>query len=305
MSKKIKKIKWLYHQIGVKAAFYIGFIPLFAKDYKKAVTKNTIRYFKSFAYQAAEKKEDTSIDFIEENAPIWTCWWQGQEAMPEVVQLCHNSLLHHAGKHPVKLITLNNYMEYVDIPSFILEKVEKGIITYTHLSDILRFCLLSKYGGLWLDATIFVTQNIREIAMPIFSLKQKPMDDLHVSMYRWTSFCLGGVKHSPLYVFGRDVFFKYWKFSNSLLEYLMVDDVIAAAYEKIPEVKKSIDDIPYNNRQLYAFSHILNKPFDEYIYMDVSTDTCFHKFTWKSSFYRTDANGHETLYGYLLRLYKQ
>ena len=80
---------------------------------------------------------------------------------------------------------------------------------------------------------------------------------------------------------------------------------IAAAYEKIPEVKKSIDDIPYNNRQLYAFSHILNKPFDEYIYMDVSTDTCFHKFTWKSSFYRTDANGHETLYGYLLRLYKQ
>lgn len=47
--------------------------------------------------------------------------------------------------------------EYVDIPPIIRKKLDSGIISYTHFSDILRLLLLTTYGGTWMDATIYQT----------------------------------------------------------------------------------------------------------------------------------------------------
>lgn len=300
-SKRIKRFKWLYHHLGWKAAFLIGFLPLFVKkaNYEKVSGKGAIWYFRSFCYRGSKEVKGTKIV---EDAPIWTCWLQGIDKMPEVIKMCYSSLLKHAGKHPVNLITLENYNKYISLPSYILKRLEEGNLSYTHFSDILRVALLARYGGLWLDATIFVTRDIGAIPLPFFSMKQIPMDNKHVSMYRWTSFCLGGVPDLPLFIYLRDVLLRYWKRSDAILEYLMFDSIIAAAYEKKKVIRSLIDHVPYNNPQLYSLSYVMNKPFDESYFKQILSDTYFHKLTWKADFSKVDNNGKLTFYGYLSNL---
>lgn len=297
-SKRIKKFKWLYHHLGWRAAFFMGFLPLLVKkeNYEKMFNKGVIYYFRSFRYRGTKKTSDTEIS---EDTPIWTCWIQGTDSMPEIIRICHSSLLKHAGKHPVHLITLENYKEYINIPDYVLKKLSDGNISFAHFSDVLRVALLARYGGLWLDATIFVTRDIGAIPMPFFSMKQLPMDNKHVSMYRWTSFCLGGVPDLPLFVYLRDVLLYYWKVSDTILEYLMFDSIIAAAYEKKRDVKNLIDNVPYNNPQLYELSYVMNRAFDSSLFDKILSETYFHKLTWKADFVKVDEKGEQTFYGYL------
>lgn len=300
-SKRVKRFKWLYHHLGWKASFFIGFLPLLVKkeNYENISNKGVLWYFRSLHYKGPRKIEDREISEV---APIWTCWMQGAENMPEVIRICHSSLLRHAGKHPVHLITLENYKEYISIPNYIIKRLRDGDISYTHFSDVLRVALLARYGGLWLDATIFVTRDIGVISMPFFSMKQIPMDNKHVSMYRWTSFCLGGVPNLPLFIYLRDALFYYWKVSDTILEYLMFDSIIAAAYMKKRIIKELIDNVPYNNPQLYELSYVMNKAFERPLFDKILSDTYFHKLTWKVDFVKIDEKGEQTFYGYLSNL---
>ena len=58
--------------------------------------------------------------------------------MPFICKKCMESIRKHAGKHPVIMITFDNYQEYVTVPSYILEKVGKEI-SYTHFRSCFEF----------------------------------------------------------------------------------------------------------------------------------------------------------------------
>ena len=63
---------------------------------------------------------------------------------PELVKICVNSIRKNAGDHKVIILTEDNYKDYVDMPSWVEEKREKGIISRTHYSDILKIDVISK-----------------------------------------------------------------------------------------------------------------------------------------------------------------
>lgn len=93
---------------------------------------------------------------------IWVCWFQGIENAPKAIQLCYKNIKKHTPGHDVVLITDENYMNYVDLPGYITDKYKKGLIQKAHFSDILRTALLCKWGGVWIDATMLLTDNIPE-----------------------------------------------------------------------------------------------------------------------------------------------
>ena len=68
--------------------------------------------------------------------------------MPDIVKVCYASAKHHAGQHPVILITEQNYQEYATMPDYILQKVKNHEISLTHFSDMLRINLLKEHGGI-------------------------------------------------------------------------------------------------------------------------------------------------------------
>lgn len=237
------------------------------------------------------------------NSPIWVCWWQGKEQMPPIVSACYHSLQQHAGSHPVHLITLQNFHDYVSFPEYIIKKQQEGKITFTHFSDILRFSLLAQYGGLWIDATVWVTNKIAITGKTFFTLKMnRPDDGVYVSKYRWTGFCIGGGVNNLLFIVIRDLLYDYWKKNDFVIEYLMLDYFIQIVYESNIDVKKMIDDNPFNNEELYYMHLHLNEPFEKEIYDKICQTTYLHKLTWKGRLNAFTVTGDNSYYGYILNI---
>ena len=93
---------------------------------------------------------------------IWQIWFQGKEQAPELVQKCIDTLRANSNSRQVILITQDNVIDFINIPDYILEKYRKGIISHAHFADYIRACLISKYGGLYIDANAVITAPIPE-----------------------------------------------------------------------------------------------------------------------------------------------
>ena len=56
--------------------------------------------------------------------PVWVCWWQGVEKMPDVVKACYNRVneVFNTSISEVVLITAENFEKYISVPLYIIEK---------------------------------------------------------------------------------------------------------------------------------------------------------------------------------------
>ena len=94
---------------------------------------------------------------------IWVCWLQGEESAPAIVKKCINSIRKHSAGYEVVVVTSDNLGSLVEIPSFITEKLKKKRMQFATYSDYIRLALLAKYGGIWIDATVFLSAPIPDI----------------------------------------------------------------------------------------------------------------------------------------------
>lgn len=267
----------------------------------KGLLFNRYRHFIEsyrFENEPAQTKDDALF-------PVWVCWWQGEENMPKMVQMCYRSLRDNANGHPVHLITKENYKDYVTFPDHILRKFNAGVISITHLSDILRVSLIYEYGGMWIDATILLTAPLPlKIDYRVFSIKhakRKP----HISNYRWTTFFWYGERGNILFHFVRAFYYAYWEKENKVIDYLLMDYIFAIAYDSVPAIALIIDSIPFNNPRhndlRYQFK--ANAVFDLSRYNEICSDTYLHKLSWKMKPEEYAVNGEPTFYGYLIQAF--
>ncbi|GBR74731.1 mannosyltransferase OCH1 [Candidatus Termititenax aidoneus] len=228
--------------------------------------------------------------------PLWFCWWQGAEKMPEMVKACYQALRQNANGHAVKLITKNNYQNFVKIPPFLTDKLAQGLISLTHFSDILRMYLLYEHGGLWLDATILTTAPLPSFAgLDIFTIRRR-RKDLHVGRGRWTAYLFYMTKGNLLADFMKTIFTEYWQRETKMLDYFLVDYCIAAARDNIPAIRQMLDAVPYSNENIYALKHKLGAAYDARIFAEICRTNYLHKLTWKEKFPRR-RDGKLTFYG--------
>lgn len=107
-----------------------------------------------FLYKKAEECDASGDKYI------WICWFQGMENAPELVKRCYASVKRNMPDKEIIVITKENMDQYVNFPDHILKKWKRGLITDTKMSDFLRMELLIRYGGLWMDSTIFLSGPI-------------------------------------------------------------------------------------------------------------------------------------------------
>ncbi len=262
------------------------------KDFSEIIEK-----YKNHAEEISfPKKEKTD----ENDGNIWIFWWQGYDTAPLLVKKCIDSVIKNAGTHQVILITRENWKNYADIPDYIIEKVEKGIISLTHFSDILRMSLISEHGGLWLDATIFVSRKIPEYCFerPYFSIHYETSTS-KIAKGKWTGFCQAGQKNSLIHSFCCDIFFSYWKKYNKLIDYFFIDYVMLAGYNNISGFKKLIDELPLNNQGIKELDKHFNDEYSNELLDNILSKSTFFKLNWKRD-YKKEISGKKTLYGYFL-----
>jgi hypothetical protein len=265
-------------------------------------------YESTICIQEQYKSINMKNDNIEENSNIWFFWWQGIETAPEMIRLCYESIQRNAGNHSVVLINKENYMQYVDLPESFFAKFKAGKMCHANFADVIRVALLAKYGGIWLDATIYVgkpfSSEIYKVAFCSNKRKNQKTSLLYPAQCRWGTYYLASGKNNIIMNYTKDVFLKFWEKHNMVIDYGMIDYIIALGYDTNEQIAKLIDDAPFSNEHIHILLPMLNKPYNEEIFSNISGNTNLFKLSYKLKFEQS-IDGKETLYGHLCKKYME
>lgn len=248
-------------------------------------------------------KNTGDVGVFEENAPVWVCWWTGVETAPDLVKQCIKSIRKQAGSHPVHIIDKNSYSVYINIPDYMMSKVKNGQMGIAHLSDYIRVSLLEKYGGLWLDSTIFCASSLPEsyFNLPFFTCKSNPTACGYLSQMRWTTFVLGGWKGNVCYRFIKEAFEEYWSQEQAAIDYLFFDYLIELARCEIPAISALLENVPNNNLHRDDLQAAMNQAIaSENFERIIKSDTVLYKLSWRETYRLRTLDGSESIYQYFL-----
>ena len=213
---------------------------------------------------------------------IWTCWWQGYDNAPRLVQKCISSieknLCQENSKYHLVVIDKDNYKSYCNIDDEILAKWKAGIISNAHMADLLRIELLNCYGGIWVDATVLCTASkmpeyIQQSALFVYQrIELDRSDEISLKASNW--FIVAN-QRSKIIALTREYLFQYWKKENSLLDYYIFHIFFRMAIEKYPEEWKRIP--VYNNISPHILQFELQEKYSEKRFEQIKEMSDFHK----------------------------
>lgn len=237
--------------------------------------------------------------------PVWVCWWQGLDSAPDIVKRCVESIYRYVPKDSAQIhfITFDNYMEYAGFSQIVVDRYNAGRISLTHLTDILRVQLLNMYGGMWIDATYFISDNriadiINDEAYTVKTVIPSWNGDV-IAKGKWAVNFLKFMKGSPLSGFCTEAFEIYWSLRDEPLDYFLLDRIIKVAYDNIPVIRKQIDGISANNISSLKLMEIISNSYDEAVWNDMKKDTFAFKLSYKEPVELYTEDGKETFYNKL------
>ena len=218
---------------------------------------------------------------------IWTLWMQGYENAPELVKSTIDSIRKFAELNNFQFILLeeNTIEKYIVFPKLIKEKMDLGVIDYTKISDILRVSLLAKYGGTWVDATIYMKEEFDSslLLQNYYTIKTGGIEDYspNISNNRWKGFFLSG--NSSLFNFTRDFFFEYYSRYDIAVDYLLIDYIFDIAYKYDEKIKNQMLELEKSNPNLFWLESHLGDEFDQKVWDNITETTKAFKTTYKLS----------------------
>ena len=89
---------------------------------------------------------------------IWGYWNTGIQNAPQLVQKCIKNWKKYNPKWEIIILDDNNLSKYIDTSIFNNIIVKNSFVQKK--SDLIRLLLLQKYGGIWMDSSIFLTQSL-------------------------------------------------------------------------------------------------------------------------------------------------
>lgn len=204
VQEKIIRYRQILKYYGVKAtwAYYLGNQSESKYfDYRRKLIKTFVRRLR----EEAQIDESSSIKKeVTKKFPkiIWTMWQQGESQMPETVKASMKTIKDFAKRNGCEfhLLTDENLHSYITISKDIIEKYKEKKLKAAHYSDIVRFSLLYQYGGIWMDATLFVSPyaTLEMFEEEFFSLNHPPLDtnkmERTICDYKWSGYFLAGQK---------------------------------------------------------------------------------------------------------------
>ncbi len=225
---------------------------------------------------------------------VWTMWLQDE--IPELCEFCIDSIKKF---YPdVIIITEKNLENYLNLPDYIWEKYRNGMIMPSHFSDLVRSCLLAKYGGTWIDATCYMTQPIPKhiIESEFFVLKNYKQNAV-------SSYFIHSTPNNYMMQALRDFQLEYWKKEIFPVDYFLFHYFLILISKRDAKAKKIWQNIPIGlNDNTKIMFKVLFKDYDEDIYKWLCQTSYMHKLTYKHM--DKDTND-KSLYRHLINNYRK
>lgn len=258
------------------------------------------RYLDRYESNGTEVFQETDCkrnERVKLNNTIWMYWNQGLEDAPKLVQKCYESVCRNAPRDfEVILLTDRSLDEYIELPDYIWMKHEKGYITTTHLSDIIRLELLCTYGGCWIDATVYCSDTIPRYMLSgnMFVLKlPSVLCDPVVKISSWWMF---SDRSNRLIHLTRRVLFEYWRVETDIRNYFLLHIIMSKLIDENADIKKIYHEIPYfNSGNAHVLQDKLGMEYVEEQWQIIKEVSCVHKLTYKNRYLQGDINNYYTV----------
>ena len=241
-------------------------------QYCEAKYASNVKESKFDAVSKQEKLPDHDV--------IWWCWLQGFDQAPDLVKQCHDSL--RKLNRPIKIVTEENYSDYISLPPWILEKYADGVIDRTHFSDLIRIELLTTRGGTWIDSTVYcsgteqVLPLLNSAKVFMFSFVMRDSISKYILFDNW--FMHASVE-SKLLMDAKSLLFSYWREENTLLHYFIFHILFTIACELNPEESKSIPI--YSNEPCHILQRELFSAYTKERWNQITGMSDVHKLSYK------------------------
>ena len=233
------------------------------------------------------------------NKTIWLCWLQGMEQAPDIVKQCVASVKHYMPEYRLQVLTAENIAQFVELPEHIWVKYKNGTITFTHFSDILRTALLVQHGGIWLDATVLLTDAIpaQMTNLPLFFFQKSILS--HIPHFGSNWFLIAR-KGNPIMQRMLELLFAYWERENTIRDYFIYHlflYLVLTRNGKGIAAKKQIPYIP--NVDAHTLQFVLFEDFSNSQWEQIISRSPIHKLTWKFN-HNEQLDKKGTYYDYIL-----
>ncbi len=265
-------------------------------------TELVSRYQKGINVKLPPISADVGLDG---RIPVWICRWHGLENAPDLVKKCVESIRRHFpdSMADIRIITFENYMRYVEFSQNVVDKFNSGKITEECLSDILQAQLLYRYGGLWIDASYFITDDRAQELLTrtgFYCQKSGKSDCDDIIRGRWSWDLIMGNAGFELFGFVMEAFELYLASDSEFQDYFTVDYFIAIAYDNIQSVRNAIDVCPVNNPRFLELSEISNRIFCKERFDKISRDTYAFKMNCREDYRKSNIAGQPTFFGKII-----
>lgn len=278
---------------------------------KQKVFNRMNQFWESFA-DVIKKYENEPIypkdSFEEDDKPTIWIYWNDISHIPPMVKSCMTLIRKNSNGCRVVVVSEDKVSDYLDLDSIVWEKYKEGKISRTHFSDIVRIALLAKYGGVWMDCTLLLTQPLPSIVTEadFYTNKLDIKDDVNVCAGRWSTFFIACHKNNLMMKAALDVFVEYWKRYDDIADYVWMDYIFNMLYNHIQSVKEMIDNVPMNNPNIWILQTMISKALTQAQFNEIFNDKT--RFMYKLSFKDSinaplfDEFGNKTLKGWVCSL---
>jgi len=283
-----RAFEWLRTKADQKLNIYV-LNPFWHSDDRRAAKKEAVlirtldRYFTRYYRDGIPAVPPTEVQYSPvEN--IWAIWFQGEQQAPPLVQACFRSIRRHCSQE-LRVLDTPALEEMLDLPPVIWDKFRKRKIKPAHFADICRVELLHNYGGIWLDATCYVTAPIPEmmLAEDFFVYLTGPRTG---SPYSYMQNCfIRSRKGAYLLEAWRAFILDFWEKGTLKVDYfqhqlmfktlVMNDPKAAECFERMP---KLVQDPTHR----LWFTPDLYRPWDEARFRELTSGAFFQKISFKN-----------------------
>jgi len=267
MNNNIKKVLYNYKNFGFVYGTSFLLTKTIFRKYEYKTRKRAIEILdKNLGYIFREAKEQ-GINKNEFNKNIFVFWAQGFNNLPEIPKKCIENIEKFYPDYKILKITLDNFEEYVEINENIIKLYKEKKISIQTFSDILRYNLLYKYGGVWCDATLLFFDRIDFIDKisknDYYSLNTECNEKniLWGKVYdvTYTTFFFATKKGSPILDAINKAYIEYYKKFDFVIDYFLNDYfmILAMMYKLEDGTLDKIEKIKSN--PFYLLNKIKNK----------------------------------------------
>ena len=266
-------------------------------DYVSARCSETLKKYRDMPTPACMTEPNPELK-------VWSMWWQGEAQADKLFRMCIDSARRHTHQ-PVITLDKDNYRQYFELPDYILRKHAEGKIALQHICDLMVVSILAAEGGFFTGATVWWSQDVTEelLRAPFWTCRAVSESRVNMSRSRWVGYVMAGRKEFPLFSFARDCLQEYWKNSDKIVDYLLLDYVFELAYQNIPCVRAAIDALPPQNNMLRneLIYHLSDSYDPERFKRYTQGDTFLYKLSWKfGNKAEKTLDGKSTNYGHML-----